>query len=141
VAESFQTEASHQMTSNPLAPLPRKPGSVGMAAGPDVGIMDEAGRLLPTGEMGEVVIRGANVTARYEANPSANQAAFTNGWFRTHHGVEDLRPQSVNPDPQKPVRGESDPDAAAAGRPLDAVGRSARTPARRGDETERRGQK
>jgi acetyltransferase-like isoleucine patch superfamily enzyme/acyl carrier protein len=30
-----------------------------------------------------VVIRGTNVTAGYEANPSANQTAFTNGWFRT----------------------------------------------------------
>ena len=45
--------------------------------------MDEAGSLLPPGSMGEVVIRGANVTAGYEANPDANAAAFVNGWFRT----------------------------------------------------------
>lgn len=45
--------------------------------------MDEAGRLLPAGEVGEVVIRGANVTTGYENNPQANQAAFINGWFRT----------------------------------------------------------
>ena len=45
--------------------------------------MDEAGRLLPPGEIGEVVIRGANVTKGYENNLKANQAAFTNGWFRT----------------------------------------------------------
>ncbi len=31
----------------------------------------------------EVVIRGPNVTAGYEANPEANAKAFTNGWFRT----------------------------------------------------------
>ena len=77
------TEASHQMVSNPLAPLPRKPGSVGLPAGPEVQIMDEAGNLLPAGEIGEVVIRGANVTEGYENNAKANQAAFTNGWFRT----------------------------------------------------------
>jgi acyl-CoA synthetase (AMP-forming)/AMP-acid ligase II len=41
------------------------------------------GELLPAGEPGEIVIRGRNVTAGYENNPSANEAAFTNGWFRT----------------------------------------------------------
>ena len=84
VIESYgMTEASHQMASNPLAPLPRKAGSVGVAAGPDIAIMDEAGALLPIGELGEVVIRGTNVTDGYENNPTANQTAFTNGWFRT----------------------------------------------------------
>ena len=32
---------------------------------------------------GEVVIRGRNVTAGYEANPDANARAFFDGWFRT----------------------------------------------------------
>ena len=45
--------------------------------------MDGAGTLLPAGETGEVVIRGANVTAGYLGNPAANAASFTNGWFRT----------------------------------------------------------
>ena len=45
--------------------------------------MDEDGKLLPPGALGEVVIRGRNVTAGYEANPEANAKAFTNGWFRT----------------------------------------------------------
>jgi acyl-CoA synthetase (AMP-forming)/AMP-acid ligase II len=77
------TEAAHQMASNPLPPRPHHAGSVGIAAGPEVGIMDEAGKLLPSGELGEVVIRGRNVTAGYENNPDANAKAFTNGWFRT----------------------------------------------------------
>ncbi|HWT10883.1 MAG TPA: acyl--CoA ligase [Roseomonas sp.] len=76
------TEASHQMCSNPLAG-PRKPGSVGMAAGPEVAIMDDDGALLPQGQIGEVVIRGPNVTAGYEANPEANAKAYSKGWFRT----------------------------------------------------------
>ena len=84
VIEAYgMTEASHQMTSNPLPPRLRKPGSVGMAAGPEVAIMDEDGRLLSEGEIGEVVIQGASVTRGYENNPEANQQAFTNGWFRT----------------------------------------------------------
>ncbi len=45
--------------------------------------MDEAGNLLRPGDIGEVVVRGANVTKAYENNPKANQASFTNGWFRT----------------------------------------------------------
>ena len=84
VIESYgMTEASHQMASNPLPPRPRKPGIVGVAAGPEIAIMDEDGTVLPQGAVGEVVIRGPSVTAGYEANPEANANAFTNGWFRT----------------------------------------------------------
>jgi acyl-CoA synthetase (AMP-forming)/AMP-acid ligase II len=84
VIEAYgMTEASHQMTSNPLPPAPRKPGSVGPAAGPEIAVMDEAGNLLPRGTQGEVVIRGPNVTKGYADNPEANAKSFTNGWFRT----------------------------------------------------------
>ena len=84
------TEAAHQMASNPLPPAVRKPGSVGLAAGPEVAIMDEAGELLPANEIGEIVIRGPNVTRGYENNPKANAEAYTNGWFRTgDQGVKD----------------------------------------------------
>jgi acyl-CoA synthetase (AMP-forming)/AMP-acid ligase II len=84
VIESYgMTEAAHQMASNPLPPRARKPGSVGIAAGPEVRIMDEEGNLLPNGALGEVVIRGPNVTKGYEANPDANLKGFANGWFRT----------------------------------------------------------
>jgi acyl-CoA synthetase (AMP-forming)/AMP-acid ligase II len=91
VVEAYgMTEAAHQMASNPLPPRARKPASVGLAAGPEIGIMDNEGRLLASGEIGEVVIRGPNVTQGYEANPAANAAAFTNGWFRTgDQGVVD----------------------------------------------------
>ncbi len=84
VVEAYgMTEAAHQMASNPLPPRPRKPGLVGLAAGPEIAIMGEDGTLLPQGGIGEVVIRGPNVTQGYEANPEANAKAFTNGWFRT----------------------------------------------------------
>lgn len=84
VIESYgMTEAAHQMASNPLPPAARKPGAVGVAAGPEVQIMDDAGKLLAQGEIGEVVIRGPNVTKGYEQNPEANASAFTDGWFRT----------------------------------------------------------
>ena len=83
LVESYgMTEAAHQMASNPLRGQ-RKPGAVGLPAGPEVRIMTDEGEFLPQGEIGEVVIRGPNVTAGYEANPEANAKAFTNGWFRT----------------------------------------------------------
>jgi acyl-CoA synthetase (AMP-forming)/AMP-acid ligase II len=84
------TEATHQMASNPLPPATRKPGSVGLPGGPEVEIMDEAGNILPANTIGEIVIRGANVTVGYENNPKANAEGFTNGWFRTgDQGVKD----------------------------------------------------
>ena len=84
VLEAYgMTEAAHQMASNPLPPKARKPGSVGVAAGPEVAIMDEGGALVLRGGLGEVVIRGPNVTNGYEANPDANAKAFAAGWFRT----------------------------------------------------------
>jgi len=91
VIESYgMTEAAHQMASNPLPPKPRKAGSVGLAAGPDVEVMDATGQLLTSGEIGEVVIRGTNVFESYENNPDATSTAFTNGWFRTgDQGVKD----------------------------------------------------
>lgn len=91
VIEAYgMTEASHQMASNPLPPRARKPGSVGLAAGPEVAVMDERGELLPAGSVGELVIRGPNVTRGYQNNPEANRSAFVNGWFRTgDQGVMD----------------------------------------------------
>ena len=91
LVESYgMTEAAHQMAANPLPPRVRKPGTVGIAAGPEVAIMDESGALLSAGQTGEVVIRGDNVTPGYENNPKANAEAFTNGWFRTgDQGVMD----------------------------------------------------
>jgi len=80
------TEATHQMCSNPLPPGVRKPGSVGLPAGPEVAILTDDGRLLQHGRsdaIGEIVIRGANVTRGYENNEAANAEADVNGWFRT----------------------------------------------------------
>jgi acyl-CoA synthetase (AMP-forming)/AMP-acid ligase II len=84
VIEAYgMTEAAHQVASNPLPPSERRPGSVGLAAGPEIAVMDGEGNLLPPNASGEIVIRGANVTTGYEKNPEANANAFTNGWFRT----------------------------------------------------------
>jgi acyl-CoA synthetase (AMP-forming)/AMP-acid ligase II/acyl carrier protein len=84
VVEAYgMTEAAHQMASNPLPPAARKAGSVGVPAGVEIALMDEAGAFVPAGSTGEIVIRGPGVTAGYENNAEANAKAFTAGWFRT----------------------------------------------------------
>jgi acyl carrier protein len=77
------TEASHQITANPLPPRSRVPGSVGIARSTEVAILGLNGEILSAGESGEVAIRGPNVTSGYENAPEANAAAFINGWLRT----------------------------------------------------------
>ena len=86
VLEAYgMTEASHQMSSNPLPPGRREPGTVGPGTGVEISIMDMElpGDLLGADERGEVVIRGPNVMHGYRNNPDANADAFANGWFRT----------------------------------------------------------
>ena len=85
VIEAYgMTEAAHQMSSNPPPPMQRKPGSVGLPAGPEIAILDpHEPRELARGEVGEISIRGENVTGGYVANPKANESAFSAGWFRT----------------------------------------------------------
>ncbi len=88
VIEAYgMTEAAHQMTSNPLPPGRRRPGTVGLPAGPEVRVADPEGRLLGPGDEGEVVISGPNVTPGYLDDPEANAAAFFEAegrrWFRT----------------------------------------------------------
>ena len=75
------TEASHQITSTP--PGRRKPDSVGVAAGTEIAIMDDAGNPLAAGCEGEIVIRGEAVMRGYEDAPEINQAAFFGPWLKT----------------------------------------------------------
>jgi acyl-CoA synthetase (AMP-forming)/AMP-acid ligase II len=85
VIEAYgMTEAAHQLASNPLPPRRRKPGSVGMATGAEIGVMPEGGaQLLPPAHIGEIVVRGRTVIAGYEVNPQADREAFCDGWLRT----------------------------------------------------------
>ena len=77
------TEASHQMTSNHLPPGKRKASKVGFAAGPDVVIMGKKDNILENGKIGEVCIKGDNLTRGYINNHKANLDSFVNGWFKT----------------------------------------------------------
>jgi len=84
VIEAYgMTEASGQICSNPLPPRKCIPRSVGLAAGPQVVIINEKGDELQSGHLGEVIIRGESVMDAYASAPEANKDSFINGWFRT----------------------------------------------------------
>lgn len=84
VLEAYgMTEAAHQIATNPLPPGARKVGSVGVPTGTELAVLDDAGRPLPAGRVGEIVIRGPSVVRGYERNPAADAEAFIQGWFRT----------------------------------------------------------
>ena len=81
------SETSPTATANQEVFGPR-PGTVGHPLwGIDAEIADPAVEerieLLPTGEVGEIVIRGHNVFAGYLDDPEATAAAVVDGWFRT----------------------------------------------------------
>ncbi|MDR1297854.1 MAG: AMP-binding protein [Deltaproteobacteria bacterium] len=84
VIESYGiTEAGSQVASNPLPPLERKAGSVGLAFGCEAEVFDEDGKILGPNERGEVGVRGGNLFAGYHRDPGATAGAFKNGWFMT----------------------------------------------------------
>ncbi|QIW97392.1 hypothetical protein AMS68_002910 [Peltaster fructicola] len=85
VLEAYaMTEAAHQMTSNPLPPAKRQPGSVGVGQGVEIKILDQEGDEVPQGKEAEICIRGENVTKGYLNNEKANKESFTKGgFFRT----------------------------------------------------------
>jgi len=87
VLEAYgMTEASHQMASNPLPSRGEaKINSVGLPTNVEVSIRQlNEDIALPSGDKGEICIRGKNVTKGYWNRPESNQSAFTaTGWFRT----------------------------------------------------------
>ena len=45
--------------------------------------MESMGDMLETNKIGEVVIKGENVTSGYHNNDDANKDSYVSGWFRT----------------------------------------------------------
>ena len=70
-------------TANPPYGI-RKPGTAGLPLpGVDVAIADPAGRLLPSGVPGEVIMRGPAVMRGHLDRPAGTARARRDGWLRT----------------------------------------------------------
>ena len=84
------TECSPVTCVNPIGGR-RKPGTVGRPVPfVEMQIMDDAGRALPHGQIGELCVRGPNVMKGYWKLPDDTRAAFFGEWFRTGDlGTED----------------------------------------------------
>jgi long-chain acyl-CoA synthetase len=62
----------------------RKPGSIGTPiAGVEMRLVDDDGKDVRPGDVGEIAIRGANVMKGYWQKPEDTEKAIPDGWFRT----------------------------------------------------------
>jgi acyl-CoA synthetase (AMP-forming)/AMP-acid ligase II len=77
------TETAGTVSSNPLPPASRKPGSVGLPYGNEIIIVDEHGQECPPQQVGELTIRGSNLLDYYYKNPQATESSMRAGWLLT----------------------------------------------------------
>lgn len=61
----------------------RRVGTLGRPAGCEARIVDDAGREVPPGETGELILRGGIVMKGYFRQPEATAAVLRDGWFHT----------------------------------------------------------
>jgi fatty-acyl-CoA synthase len=78
------TETAPAVTALPEEDALRKRGSAGKPLfHVDVAVFDENDREVPTGEMGEIVVKGPNVFKGYWNMPEESERALRHGWFHT----------------------------------------------------------
>lgn len=76
------SESTCRSTFNPPDER-RRPGSCGRPIGNEMMVVDEEDLEVPSGTLGEIVLRGENILKGYFKNPEATATAFRNGWFHT----------------------------------------------------------
>ncbi len=84
ILERYGTSETNMNTSNPLDGE-RKPGTVGLPLpGVEVCITDDAGSVLPSGEIGNLQVRGSNMFREYWKMPEKTADEFSeDGFFNT----------------------------------------------------------
>jgi long-chain acyl-CoA synthetase len=76
------SESTCRSTFNPPDQR-RRAGSCGLPIGNEMRVVDDNDNDVPTGCLGEIVLRGENILKGYYKNPEATKNAFRNGWFHT----------------------------------------------------------
>ncbi|RKP43549.1 non-ribosomal peptide synthetase [Pararobbsia silviterrae] len=77
------TESASMICSNPLPPMRRKFGSVGIPFGAQIRIADARGQTCGTDVEGEILIRGPSVIRQYVGDDVSLRDAFWGDWLRT----------------------------------------------------------
>lgn len=77
------SESTCRSTFNPIDER-RKVGSIGLPIGNEVKIFDDSDCEIPPHQVGEIVLRGANLMKGYYQNDEATEKAFRSGWFHTN---------------------------------------------------------
>ncbi len=80
--ESLSASEAGTITSNPPN-WSRKPGTVGTTPDDDIAVVDEQGRVLAPGHVGELLVRGLSVVSGYDGDPERTREKFRDGWFHT----------------------------------------------------------
>jgi long-chain acyl-CoA synthetase len=77
------TESTGEVAYNPIEK--RKPGSIGIPhAGLELKIEDENGKIVKTGEVGEIIIRGKSIMRGYWKKEAATREVLSeDGWYKT----------------------------------------------------------
>ncbi|HEX4944796.1 MAG TPA: long-chain fatty acid--CoA ligase [Usitatibacteraceae bacterium] len=84
ILEGYGLSETSPVATFSFLDFPRVPGSVGKPVwGTQVRVVDESGAPVPTGQPGEIVIRGHNVMKGYFRRPEATAQAIRDGWFHT----------------------------------------------------------
>ena len=84
------TETAGTVSTNPLPPRERRPGSVGIPCGNEIIIVDDQRRECAASVVGELAIRGSNLLDYYYKNPEATESSIIDGWFYTgDQGMKD----------------------------------------------------
>ena len=84
-AQGYGMTEAGRLTSLDLEDTERKAGSVGQEVfHVFLKIVDDQGVEVPTGELGEIIVRGPNVFSGYWNRPEETEAAFKDGWFITN---------------------------------------------------------
>jgi len=84
ILEGYGLSETSPVASFNMPDRPTKSGTIGVAIpGCEMKLVDEDGKDVAPGGVGEIAIRGDNVMKGYWLNPEATREAIPDGWFRT----------------------------------------------------------